>query len=235
MAPASPVEGGPAPYGTFHYTVYDPPAGHPVYNQPMPDWTWTNHSLFSFWADPLSRPAGVVYGDGDINKTYANAATGVVHMFHSGLWGGWQFQVTQQHEPTRSLLFSHGGYQEGRGSGVSTQHYFVENILEELDAPSEWFHDPVANKLYFYPNASSSLSSLWSSSSSSSPPFSEVVAPLLSSLVRVEGASNVTFLGLGFTETRATYLEQYEVPSGAFFRTTTVFVIGERALSSGGK
>ena len=42
---------------------------------------------------------------------YANAGTGVVHMFHSGLWGNWQFQLTQQDLPTTSLLFSHGGYQ----------------------------------------------------------------------------------------------------------------------------
>lgn len=61
-APASPVAGGGGSYGTFKYTIYEPPAGHPVYNKPMPDWTWTNNSLFSFWADPLSRPGGVAYG-----------------------------------------------------------------------------------------------------------------------------------------------------------------------------
>ena len=43
----------------------------------------------------------------------------------------------------------------------------------------------------------------------------EVVAPLLDTIVSVTGgASNITFTGFSFTETRATYFEQYEVPSG---------------------
>eukprot|EP00658_Telonema_sp_P-2_P062380 TRINITY_DN51040_c0_g1_i2.p1 TRINITY_DN51040_c0_g1~~TRINITY_DN51040_c0_g1_i2.p1 ORF type:complete len:398 (-),score=92.79 TRINITY_DN51040_c0_g1_i2:286-1479(-) len=37
---------------------------------------------------------------------------------------------------------------------------------------------------------------------------------VLSAIVRVEGGSGVVFDGLVFTETRATYLDQYEVPSG---------------------
>ena len=122
-------------------------------------------------------------------------------MFHPGLWGNWQYQLTQQHVPSSSLLFSHGGYQEARGGSINTNHYYIENILEELDAPAEWFHDPVANTLYFYPNTSD-----WSTA--------EMVAPLLSSIFRVEGASGVEFTGLKFTETRATLLDQYEVPSG---------------------
>lgn len=77
-APATPTDGG-GSYGTFHYTIYDPPAGHPVYNKPMPDWSWTNNSYFTFWGDPLSRPAGVKYGS-QITKNYSNAGTGVVHM-----------------------------------------------------------------------------------------------------------------------------------------------------------
>lgn len=197
-APLSPTAGG-GSYGTFHYTIYDPPEGHPVYNRPMPDSSWTNNSLFSFWGDPLSRPGGVAYGD-DIQKTYSNAATGVVHMFHGGLWGGWQYQLRDQDTKSHSLLFSHGGYQEARGSGIGSNHYFVENIFEELDAPGEWFHDPVDEKLYFWPN--------------STQPFVEVVAPVISAIVRVQGAEDITFQGITFTETRATFLEQYEVPSG---------------------
>mmetsp|Transcript_30133 Transcript_30133/g.90269 ORF Transcript_30133/g.90269 Transcript_30133/m.90269 type:complete len:980 (+) Transcript_30133:3-2942(+) len=199
-APLSPTDGG-GSYGTFHYTIYDPPTGHPVYNKPMPDWTWSNKSLFSFWGDPLSRPGGVKY-DGDINKTYSNPATGVVQMFHSGLWGGWTYQMVDQDVGGQSLLFSHGGYQEGRGSGINSNHYYVENLLEELDAPGEWFFDPVESQLYFYPNSTDGT------------PGSEVVAPLLSSIVRIEGGSDIAFSGFTITETRATFLEQYEVPSG---------------------
>ena len=58
-----------------------------------------------------------------------NAGTGVVHMFHSGLWGGWSYQISHQDAATQSLLFSHGGYQEARGSGVSHNHYYIENVF----------------------------------------------------------------------------------------------------------
>ena len=95
----------------------------------MPDWTWTNNSVFSFWNDPLSHAVGGVGYKTDINKTYTNAATAVVHMFHGGLWGGWSFQVSEQDTATQSLLFSHGGYQEARGAGGG-KHYFIENVLE---------------------------------------------------------------------------------------------------------
>ena len=90
---------------------------------------WKNNSLFSFWSDPLSRPGGVQYKN-DINKTYALPGTGVVHMFHSGLWGGWSYQVSKQDTRSQSLLFSHGGYQEARGSGIGHNHYYLENIKE---------------------------------------------------------------------------------------------------------
>lgn len=124
-------------------------------------------------------------------------------------------------------MFSHGGYQEGRGSGIGSNHFFIENgqcccprctavpakrqldstlrvaaVLEELDVPGEWFYDPVASMLYVYPN------------STDGSPGTEIVAPLLSAVVRVEGAENVEFYNFQITETRATYLDAYEVPSG---------------------
>ena len=130
---SAPTAGGPSSdgkaYGTFKYGIYDPPAGHPVYNKPMPDLGWKNNSLFSFWNDPLSHAGGGVKYGGDINKTYAEAGTGVVHMFHGGLWGGWSYQVAHQDASTQSLLFSHGGYQEARGSGISHNHYCKPRLV----------------------------------------------------------------------------------------------------------
>jgi len=188
-------------YGTFKYGIYDPPEGHPVYNKPLPGLGWRNNSLFSFWRSPFARPGGVSYG-GDINTTYGNPSTAVVHMFHGGLWGGWQFQVAGQYPNTSSLQFGYGGYQEARGSGIKHNHYYVDGLMEELDAPGEWFFDPVGSKMYYWPNTTGTLD------------HAEVVAPLLSTIVRVNGSNDVTFSGFDFTETRATYLDQYDVPSG---------------------
>ena len=47
--------------------------------------------------------------------------------FHGGLWGGWQYQVAAQDAANQALLFSHGGYQEARGSGINSNHFYVEN------------------------------------------------------------------------------------------------------------
>ena len=56
----------------------------------------------------------------------------------------------------------------------------------------------LSGELYFYPNGTD-------------PDKAEVVAPLLDSIVAIDGAHEVSFIGFDFTETRATYLSQYEV------------------------
>ena len=206
--------------GKFKYQIFDPPSGHPTYNKPMPSLGWRNNSLFSFWGSPFSRPAGVQYSNkSDHMPQLVQPSGAVVHMFHGGLWGGWQYQVTAQ-TPT-ALQFGYGGYQEARGSGISQgkNHYYVESDLALLDAPAEWYYDKASSELYFWPNASDAETPDMSQA--------EVVAPLLDSIVSIDGASDVTFSGFTFTETRATYLEQYEVPSGgdwSIHRGGTVFV-----------
>lgn len=107
--------------------------------------------------------------------------------------------------PGRQLRinFGYGGYQEARGSGISAgQHFYIENVLEELDAPGEWFFDPSAALLYTLPNASVSL------------PSATLALPLLDTLIVVNGSAGLAFSGFTLTQTRTTFLEQYEVPSG---------------------
>ena len=59
-----------------------------------------------------------------------------VHMFHGGLWGGWQYQVTGVKggaDGSVEVNLGYGGHQEGRGSSIKSNHFYVENVLEELD------------------------------------------------------------------------------------------------------
>jgi hypothetical protein len=131
---------------------------------------------------------------------------------------------------THTTIDSH---QEARGSGIKKgQHYYVENIREELDEAGEWFYDEDAQKMYVWPNVTGSMDGM-----------GDVVVPLLDSIVRIEGtpssssssstdpmskgdpttasyATDISFTGFEFTETRATFLEQYEVPSGAAYSCT---------------
>eukprot|EP01044_Picomonas_judraskeda_P024530 COSAG03_NODE_6796_length_1004_cov_5.861878_2_plen_130_part_00 len=67
---------------------------------------------------------------------------------------------------------------------------------EELDTSGEWFFDPKESTLSFWPNTTDGSAG------------KEVVAPLLSAIVHIEGAKDVTFAGFRFTETRSTFLDQ---------------------------
>lgn len=63
------------------------------------------------------------------------------------------FEVDEyaQDEKHTTLKWTKGGFQECRGSDNGGA-FFVENVLEELDAPGEYFYDKVNKKLYLYPN-----------------------------------------------------------------------------------
>jgi hypothetical protein len=101
----------------------------------------------------------------------------------------------------------------------------VENIREELDEAGEWFYDEKAEKMYFWPNGTFGGDVNDERYNAS---VGDVVVPLLDSVVAITGsatgsdpsdpastvATDISFKGFEFTETRATFLEQYEVPSG---------------------
>lgn len=57
----------------------------------------------------------------------------------------------ERREDSVSLNWTKGGFQECRGS-TRGGAFFVENVLEELDAPGEYFYDKANKRLYLYPN-----------------------------------------------------------------------------------
>ena len=96
------------------------------------------------------------------------------------------------------IHFGTGGFQgaEGHGSGAE---WFVENVMEELDAPNEYFFDPQTSELYLYYNGTGA-------------PPSSVEVPLLTELVTVVGSQakpvvNLSFTGVTFTGQQPTYME----------------------------
>ena len=81
--------------------------------------------------------------------------------------------------------------------------------VQELDVPGEWFYDADLCLLYVFPNGTN-LS------------VADVVVPVVDAVIVVNGsqsgpgayAKNVSFSGFTITQSRVTFLEQYEVPSG---------------------
>lgn len=91
---------------------------------------------------------------------------------------------------------------EGRGAPAGDA-YYVDNIVEELDSPLEWFLDRGTRILYFMPNDTMPTTFIASQIPCLISLRGDVVAPV----------SNVSLIGLTFAHTSVTYMEGYEVPS----------------------
>ncbi len=84
--------------------------------------------------------------------------------------------------------------------------FFLANAIQFLDSPGEWFEDVTAGKVYYWPHEGEDMTQV------------EVVAPVLETLVKIEGtldqpAANIQFKGITFAHT--TWLrpsEQGHVP-----------------------
>jgi hypothetical protein len=130
---------------------------------------------------------------------WKNPAGGFIHALHKGMWGGFHYRITGGN-PDGSLALS-GGWQNNRGEhGPHPAMRFVEGVFEELDAPGEWFHDREAHMLYFFPPEGVDLPSA----------KTEVVVPVLESVVRFEGARHVTLSGVTIAHTARTFMKTRE-------------------------
>ena len=160
--------------------------------------------------------------EGFVNRTWAHPETGVVHAFHCGHWGNWQFAIKERDNSKRTISFDYGGFQEARGCTRGAEWY-VENIFEELDAPGEWFYDQTEMKLYLYPNGTAPASG---------------IGTALKRLFNIQGSmdlpvKNITFKNITFAHTQTTFFEPYEVPSGgdwSIHRGGAVFAEGVDGL-----
>ena len=105
---------------------------------------------------------------------------------------------------------------------------YIENALPLLDAPSEWFFDPAASRLYFFYNGTGAP-----------PPGSLFEVPTLLTLLRVNATQaapvrNLTIAGIGFKDSAPSYLQPHAIPSGgdwALERLAALFFEGTEGLS----
>ena len=80
---------------------------------------------------------------------WADPTGGYIHAMHSHKWGGYHYRITGKGNDGEVTY--EGGWQNNRQMGMHKDYRMVENIFEELDAPSEWFHDSKSSTLYFHP------------------------------------------------------------------------------------
>ena len=94
------------------------------------------------------------------NSPYANPVGAVVQTWRPGHWASWMYTVGSATfdaaSKTTNFSFSAGGFQGSRGED-SGEDTYIENVFEELDAPSEWFFNESSKILYLYWNATAGV------------------------------------------------------------------------------
>ena len=105
--------------------------------------------------------------------------------------------------------FSKGGFQGNIGQGGLGGEWYVENVLEELDSPTEWFYDGKGGKLYYFTNGTNA------------PPAADDVFEAVTSkiLLNYTGTqekpiTNISVRGVTIRDTAYTYLDPHGAPSG---------------------
>ncbi len=130
---------------------------------------------------------------------------------HCNTWGGASFRVNGRNaDGTLALTWVGDNNREAACSNpalpMDTNHVVAENVLEELDAPGEWYYDKTAGTLYFFPPAGVN------------PAQATVQTAEQDELIHVEGASSgqpahdITFAGFTFTATHRTLFDHTYEP-----------------------
>ena len=148
---------------------------------------------------------------------YANVQDAVVQAWHPARWasrmyrldaGGLSFNAATG---VATMAFAEGGYQDARGSDGAGDWY-IENVLEELDAPGEWYHDVAAGKLYVFYNASAGTPPPNDGSIVAIPDGAHGLINVTAT--QAAPARGLSFLGVGFRDTAHVFFAPHSIPSG---------------------
>ena len=110
-----------------------------------------------------------------------------IHAWRPGHWFTWMFNLSKAVVPALdkkgvAYRFASGGHQGGEGHDRGGE-WFIEGVLEELDAPNEFFHDAAKRQLHYRPNASGAPPD-----SEIAPPDAEIVVPSLATFISILGS-----------------------------------------------
>ena len=215
---------GQGDWGEFHLGLGGycddvfPPVGYWCANRPPRGQLWnktTNRGSPNGWEQIHMSPDGMWLPKA-VNYTHAEDA--VVHAWRGGQrWHTWMWQVKgvqrfREGEGNAALLFEPRGGMQGGGGMTSASQWFIENLLEELDSPNEYYFDRRRRRLYYNPNATGDPSTGPSGNE-------EWVATHARVLFNLSGTMalpirNLTIRGLTLRDTRYTYLDSHGLPSG---------------------
>jgi len=206
-----------------HYTVgiggacsvYDPPVSY-----------WCSEHPAGGGAFAFRTPSGVAFSPHLLpNAPYASPSSvldAVMFVWRPARWANWMFEVEAYDPVANNFTFGRGGNQGARGENYGGD-FFIENVLEELDYPNEFYYNKRTGDLYLFHNGTGPP-----------PPDASFVVPMSRTLVNISGTQwdpvqNVSFRGIEFRSTRYTYMDAHGVPSAgdwALERNAAVFLQG---------
>lgn len=139
----------------------------------------------------LEQPARFMFHAGDIQSAWAER--GDVEVVALQAWAELRMQIRSVDVTKNVVTLS------GKCAGSNRENnarYWVENAIEALDSPGEWYLDRDTGVLHYWPMPDEDLAN------------AEVVAPVLEDLIRLEGdtaggkfVSHIRFRGLQFCYT----------------------------------
>lgn len=155
---------------------------------------------------------------------YTRPEGGYIHAMHEALWGDMHYQITGRAES--DALEYEGGWQNNRPSKMHPEIRFIENILEELDSPEEWYYDN-EGYLYYYPPQGEDMEHA----------VYEVAG--LKNLITIQGTEeapvrHLGFTGITFRHAGRTFMEQMEPlfrSDWCIYRGGAVFLEGTEHIS----
>ncbi len=132
---------------------------------------------------------------------WSDPAGAYLFAMHRSMWGDMSFWITGKDD--RGGLAMKGGWQNNRPTPPHDRYRYVENVLEELDAPGEWFYDEKTGTLYYYPPQGVELTA------------TDLVAAGLRHLIEVRGSkdepvTDVHFRNVTFSHTQRTFMDTRE-------------------------
>ncbi|MEN6302708.1 MAG: right-handed parallel beta-helix repeat-containing protein [Armatimonadia bacterium] len=121
------------------------------------------------------------YAPGDM-KPWQDLSQAEVFFFHSYNYYNTIVPLVSVDADRRLARLGQDTYDIIRGEGA--ERYYVQNVLEELDAPGEWYLDRKTSILYLYPPAGGAFDQ------------ASIEVPLAEHVISLDNASHVTIQGL---------------------------------------
>lgn len=196
--------------------VYDPPVSY-----------WCSEYTSGGGAFAFRTPSGVTPAAGALpNSPYKDVSQALFFVWRPARWANWMFEVGDYDAVSGNFTFGKGGNQGARGNDKGGDFY-IQNVMEELDYPSEYFFNATTKELF-----------LWHNGTGAPLATTTFEVPQQQVLVNLTGTqwkpvTDIKLTNIRYTATAPTYMERHAVPSAgdwALDRFAAVFLQGTEGV-----